>query len=85
MSTMARRRAIALGVPAGIVFLMFLLNVIGKLAPAVSTLRYFSAYHYYGTAITDGIWWLGAGVLVGITLILLVFAIVSFQRRDIYT
>jgi ABC-2 type transport system permease protein len=85
ISTLARRRALAVGVPAGIVFLMFLLNVIGKLAPAVSGVRYVSVYHYYGTAITDGIWWIGAAILLGATLILLAFAIVSFNRRDIYT
>jgi len=83
-STFVRRRAVALRTPAGVVFLMFLLNVIGRLAPDVSFLRYLSAYHYYGTAVIDGIWWLGAGILLAATVILLAFSIVSFQRRDIY-
>ncbi len=46
-----------------LVFLMYLVNVIGKLAPSVSGVRFASAYHYYGSAIIDGIWWWGvAGV-----------------------
>lgn len=83
-STVVRRRSIALGAPAAIVFLMYLLNVIGKLAPDVSGVRYVSAYHYYGTAIIDGIWWTGVGILLGVTMILVAFAVVAFKRRDIY-
>ncbi|MGB3306110.1 MAG: ABC transporter permease subunit [Thermomicrobiales bacterium] len=84
VSTLVRQRALALGIPAAVVFLMFLLNVIGRLAPAVSWVRYASAYNYYGTAITDGIWWPGMIVLLVATALLLGFALVSFNRRDIY-
>lgn len=84
VSTMVRQRALALGIPAATVFLMYLVNVIGKLAPQVSGVRFASAYHYYGTAITDGIWWWGAAVLLLATAGLVGLAVVTFNRRDIY-
>ena len=84
VSTVARQRAVALGVPAVILFLMYLLNVIGRLAPSISWVRYASAYNYYGTAIIDGIWWTGVIVLLTSTILLLVFAVVAFSRRDIF-
>jgi len=84
MSTIVRQRSLALGIPAAIVFLMYLLNVMGRLAPGISWVKYASAYNYYGTAIVDGIWWNGMIVLLSATVALLIFAVVSFNRRDIY-
>lgn len=84
MSTIVRQRSLALGIPAAIVFLMYLLNVMGRLAPGISWVKYASAYNYYGTAIVDGIWWKGMIVLLSATVALLIFAVVSFNRRDIY-
>jgi ABC-2 type transport system permease protein len=84
VSTVARQRAIALATPAAIVFLMFLANVVGKLAPAVSGVRYVSAYHYYGNAIVEGIWWPGVAMLLVATAVLVAVAVILFNRRDIY-
>ncbi len=84
VSTRVRQRSLALGLPAAIVFLMYLFNVIGRLADSVRWIRWTSAYNYYGTAITDGIWWPGMITLLAAAVILVVLAIVSFNRRDIY-
>jgi ABC-2 type transport system permease protein len=84
LSAVVRQRAAALGGTAGILFLMFLTNVIGRLAPPVSGIRWASAYHYYGNAIVDGLWWTGVAVLVGVALALVAVAVVAFDRRDIY-
>jgi ABC-2 type transport system permease protein len=84
LSAMVRQRAAALGGTAGILFLMFLINVIGRLAPPVSGIRWVSAYHYYGNAIVDGLWWTGVAVLVVVSLALLAVAVIAFDRRDIY-
>ena len=84
VSTMVRQRATALLIPAAFVFVMYLVNVIGRLAPSVSGIRYVSAYNYYGTAITDGIWWPGVSVLLISTSILVAVAIAQFNRRDIF-
>lgn len=84
MSSLVRQRSVALGVPAAVLFLMYLVNVIGRLAPAVSDIRFASAYHYYGSAIIDGIWWLGVGILLAAAAVLVATAVVMFDRRDIY-
>ena len=84
VSTLVRQRALAMGIPAAILFLMYLANVIGRLAPDISGIRWLSAYNYYGTAITEGIWWWGMVTLVIAALVLVGTAIVSFDRRDIY-
>lgn len=84
LSSVARQRATALGGTAAAVFLMFLANVVGKLAPAVSEVQYASAYHYYGNAIVDGLWWGGVAVLLAAAVMLVGFAVVAFDRRDVY-
>lgn len=84
ISSVVRQRAVALGVPAAVVFLMYLVNVIGKLAPSLTGVRFASAHHYYGSAITGGIWWAGAAVLLVATTALVTFAAIAFERRDIY-
>lgn len=84
VSTLARQRAIAIGLPGAVVLLSYLILVIGRLADALSFVKYVSAHHYYGFAILEGIWWGGVAVLLGTTVILLAVAILSFNRRDIY-
>lgn len=84
ISSVTRQRSVAIAAPAATVFLMFLGNVIGKLAPDISGIRYISAYHYYGNAIIEGLWWPGAIVLVVAALLLTAVAVVMFNRRDIY-
>jgi len=41
------------------VLLSYLILVIGRLADAVSFVKYISAYYYYGFAILQGVWWGG--------------------------
>lgn len=84
MSALVRQRSWALGIPAAVLFLMYLLNVVGRLAPEISWVRWLSAFHYYGIAITEGLWWPGVAALVGSALALTALATVLFNRRDIY-
>ncbi len=84
MSSFVRTRAIALAVPAAVLFLMFLGNVVARLAPSLSWLRWASVYHYYGNAIVDGLWWIGVIVLLATSVLLLLVAVVQFEHRDIY-
>lgn len=84
VSTVARQRAVAMGIPAAVVLLSYLALVIGRLAQPVELVRYLSAYNYYGVAILEGVWWGGMAILAGASLKLLVFAVIAFNRRDIY-
>jgi ABC-2 type transport system permease protein len=84
VSTVARQRAVAMGIPAAVVLLSYLALVIGRLAPPVEIARYLSAYNYYGVAILEGVWWLGMAILGLASLTLLAFSVVAFNRRDIY-
>lgn len=84
VSTWARQRAVAIGIPGAVVLLSYLILVIGRLADAVSFVRYVSAYYYYGFAILQGIWWGGVAVLLSATMVLITVAILTFNRRDIY-
>ena len=84
VSTVARQRAVAMGIPAAAVLLSYLALVIGRLAPPVELVRYVSAYNYYGVAILQGVWWGGMAILAIASLALLAVAIVAFNRRDIY-
>lgn len=84
MSARVRQRSLALGLPAGVLFLMYLLNVIGRLAPSISWVRWLSAFNYYGIAITEGLWWPGVATLLGAAIVLTVLATLLFNRRDIY-
>ena len=84
VSTRARQRAVAIGIPGAVVLLSYLILVIGRLADAVSFVKYISAYYYYGFAILQGVWWGGVAVLLSATTVLLIIAILTFNRRDIY-
>ena len=84
ISTFARQRSVALGIPAAVVLLSYLFLVIGRLAPAVEFIRYTSAYNYYGVAIVQGIWWGGMGILAAGIAILLTLAVWGFNRRDVF-
>ncbi|MGN6033078.1 MAG: ABC transporter permease subunit [Thermomicrobiales bacterium] len=84
LSALVRQRSWALGIPAAVLFLMYLLNVIGRLAPAISWVRWLSAFNYYGVAITEGLWWPGVATLVGSAVVLTALATLLFNRRDIY-
>jgi ABC-2 type transport system permease protein len=84
LSTIVRQRATAIGIPAAIVLLSYLALVIGRLAEPVSFIQYASAYHYYGAAIIEGVWWGGMGLLGAVTVAMLIGAIVQFNRRDVF-
>jgi ABC-2 type transport system permease protein len=84
MSTFVRARSTALAVPAAVLFLMYLANVIARLAPSISWLRWGTVYHYYGNAIVEGLWWPGVVTLLTASGVMLLVAIVQFERRDLY-
>ena len=84
-SSLFHRRALAVAIPAFLLFAMYLVDAVGRASEDLEDLRPASVFYYYGSAIEDGIDW---GNFGGVTLAALSFvllAVLAFQRRDIYT
>jgi ABC-2 type transport system permease protein len=73
--------AVLIGVATGTYFFYTLSNGIG----AVDWLRYFTPFYYYGNgaALTDGIVWWHASVLLGSAAVFVVLTVRTFERRDV--
>lgn len=85
LSTWLRSRGAVIGISFAVMFLMYLFDTIGRISPTLAGLRWASAFRFYGSAITNGIDWRFAILLLGISVALLALAVVLFDRRDIYT
>ncbi len=84
-SALFRRRITAIAVPGVVLVFMYVLNALGNSVKEIESLRHLSAFYYYGSAIEHGIDWSN---FIGVTvaaLVLVLLAVISFQRRDIYT
>jgi ABC-2 type transport system permease protein len=77
------RAGVVMGGTAGALVVMYLLEVLGKLSDAVGSLAGLSAFHYYGSAIEDGIDPAGFGGLVVAGLVLTAIGCALFERRDV--
>ena len=56
-SALFHRRALAISVPASLLFAMYLLDTLGRVSEDLEDCRPASAFYYYGSAIEDGIDW----------------------------
>lgn len=84
VSAIVRQRSVAIGVPVATMFAMYLVNIVGKISSDMESLRYVSAFGYYGDAIQEGVPWGGATVLIAASVLLLIAAIPAFDRRDVF-
>jgi ABC-2 type transport system permease protein len=85
LSATVRQKAIAVGVPAALMFLMYLADIVGKISDDVAIVRDLSFFKAYGDPLQEGVSWIGVAVLLAIAIALAALAIPLFQRRDIYT
>lgn len=85
LSAWLRSRGAVIGISFAVLFLMYLVNIIGLIADRYDDLRWASAFRYYGSAIMDGINWGHVGILMAVSGVLLAAAIALFDRRDVYT
>jgi len=77
------RTSVVTGAVAGILVGMYVIDLIGKLDPGLSGVRYASVFRYYGDAIEDGI---DPLAFVGVTVAAAALAALGawlFERRDI--
>ncbi|MGI8404959.1 MAG: ABC transporter permease subunit [Thermomicrobiales bacterium] len=83
-SSLFRQRSRALGLAVGVMFAMYMLDLLSKLVDGFSWMRYLSAFHYDGNAIVDGISGGGTIILLATSLLLAGLAIAMFERRDVF-
>jgi ABC-2 type transport system permease protein len=78
-----RRPAAVAGAAAGVLVAMYLMEVLAKLSDTFAALDAASAFHYYGSAIEDGIDPVACAVLVVAGLLLAAAGCALFERRDL--
>lgn len=77
------RTAVVTGAVAGVLVTMYVVDLIGRLDPDLSGIRYASVFKYYGNAIEDGIEPLA---FLGVTAVAVALAALGawlFERRDL--
>jgi ABC-2 type transport system permease protein len=84
-SAVFHRRALAIAIPAFLLFAMYLLNTLGRISEDFEDLQPASAFYYHGSAIEDGIDWTNFASLTLAAFVLVLLAVLAFRRRDIYT
>jgi ABC-2 type transport system permease protein len=71
-------------VAVGLLVVMYLLDVVGKLADSVGWLRSLSAFRYYGQPLLDGLSPAGTAGLVLAGALLAALGALQFERRDVF-
>jgi len=84
-SALFHRRALAVSIPAFLLFGMYLIDTVGRASEDLEDWRPASVFYYYGSAIENGIDWAHFGGITLIALALVLLAALAFRRRDIYT
>lgn len=77
------RTTVVTGAVAGALVTMYVIDLVGRLDPGLSGIRYVSVFRYYGNAIEDGIVPLS---FVGVTVAAILLAVLGawlFERRDL--
>jgi ABC-2 type transport system permease protein len=77
------RTSVVTGSVAGVLVAMYVIDLIGRLDPGLSEIRYVSVFKYYGNAIEDGI---DPIAFTGVTLAAVLLAFLGswlFERRDV--
>ncbi len=77
------RAVIVTGVGAGVLALMYFVEVLGNISDPIGAVDWLSAFHYYGSAIEHGIDPVHAAGLVAAGLGLTTVGCVLFERRDV--
>ena len=83
LSARLRSRGAVIGISFAVVFLMYLIDIVGKISEDLADLRWISAFRYYGTAMMDGIDWVNVAILLVAALALLGAAVALFERRGL--
>ena len=83
LAGLTRRTAVVGGGAAAVLAVMYLMEVLGKLSDAFAAVDGLSAFHYYGSAIEDGLEPASFAILVAAGALLAAAGCVLFERRDV--
>ena len=83
LAGLTRRTAVVGGGAAGVLAVMYLMEVLGKLSDAFASVDGLSAFHYYGSAIEDGLDPGACAILIATGVFLAAVGCALFERRDI--
>ena len=83
LAGLTRRSAVVGGGAAGVLAVMYLMEVLGKLSDAFATVDGLSAFHYYGSAIEDGLDPGAMAILLAAGIALAAAGCALFERRDV--
>jgi ABC-2 type transport system permease protein len=84
-SALFHRRVLAIAIPGFVLVATYFLNALGNTVEDLEYAQPFTVFHYYGSAIEDGIDWSNFGGVTLAALVLVLLAVLAFSRRDIYT
>ncbi len=85
LSTLMRSRGSVLGASIGIIFLLYLIEVIGKINSDLDALRYISPFRYFNDVFTYSVPAWHYLLLICLAAVLLGISVWAIERRDIYT
>jgi ABC-2 type transport system permease protein len=77
------RTSVVTGSVAGVLVSMYVIDLVGRLDPDLSGLRYVSVFKYYGNAIEDGIDPLAFAGVTAVAAITAALGALLFERRDL--
>ena len=85
MGSATGRRGLSIGVASAVGVATYFLNALAPVVDALEPLSKLSPFYYYidGDPITNGLNFVHAAVLMGLTAVLLAVALITFERRDL--
>jgi ABC-2 type transport system permease protein len=84
-SALFHRRVLAIAIPGFVLVATYFINALGDAVEDLEDAQPLTVFHYYGSAIEDGIDWSNFSGVTLAALVLVFLAALAFGRRDIYT
>ena len=79
------KRGVSLGVSSGVALVAFLIQTLAPIVDWLEPAHPLTPFYYYGDnqPLVNGLHWGHAGVLIGLSALLVLVAVLTFRRRDI--
>jgi beta-exotoxin I transport system permease protein len=84
-SAVFHRRVLAIAIPGFVLVATYFVNALGDAVEDLEDAQPLTVFHYYGSAVEDGLDWADFSGVTLVAFVLVVLAVLAFRRRDIYT